>query len=430
MSKPDFYIRFGVHKEREVLNEMREYISGLCIPCHILSYSQDPTIAAIKYVDKPYFIDPMTYIYAFDDFSKYLAKKENKEGEKEIKFKPSIQKLTIDLKLVDFFEDSGYQKLAPQNFDDVMVRALAESSMRLQLNKANDGKETAFKRYSELLDLAEGKEVESEVSNDISPDFLVSPYFYFKGANDPWLKTNIDLFNASKMANETDKEVVPFLMTDTDALNESLIDSFDANKFILWLTDFNPKYDSSTDAQLNKLRKVKEFIVLAGEKDKTVIDMYGSYYMLLLGKLGGLSGICNGVLHGESKTKDVTIGGGAPPVRYYIRKLHDFLLIPEAISVLTDSDGSSLLDNDCHECKVMIDGDAENLNRFENNHYLAQKHFMHARVCEIEDLESTDLDEVLVELEKDVATFKDSVEGLVKKTVSNFLTNWIKVLRE
>jgi len=427
MSNLDFYIRFGVHKEREILNEMKGYISGLCIPCHILSYTQDPTIAAIKYVEKPYFIDPMTYIYATHDFPKYLAKKESEDGKKQIKFKPSIQKLTIDLNLVDHFESNSYTPLTPATFTDDFTNSLAKSSVDLQLSKANNGKESAYKRYSALLNIAEGKEMNDQISADISPKFVVSPYFYFKNALDPWFQVNIRLYNSAKVQAEG-FNTVPFIMTDTEALTKSLIDSYDSEVILLWLTDFDPKSASGADKQIEKLTKLKEFIEYAASENKKIIDVYGSYYSIVLAKTGGMAGICNGVLHGESKSKDATIGGGAPPVRYYVRKLHSFLSVLNATSVLRSPEGQSLLDTECKECVSLIDNEVANLDRFEDNPYLAQKHFIHARICEIDFVENHELEDIVSDMESHASSFNTNFGVTIGTDIYSAISNWVRVL--
>src|SRR5687768_13595111 len=112
MNTFDFFIRFGVHKDREVIKSLRDSISGIIIPAHILCYSTNATIAAISYIRRGFFIDPMTFVYASPDIRDYVVQDKTTHRDK---FKPSIAKLTDHYGLTTIFENNQYRPLRPQD---------------------------------------------------------------------------------------------------------------------------------------------------------------------------------------------------------------------------------------------------------------------------------------------------------------------------
>ena len=46
MSDFKFFIRFGVHKDRDVIKELMGSIDGVCVPAHMFSYSPEATVYA------------------------------------------------------------------------------------------------------------------------------------------------------------------------------------------------------------------------------------------------------------------------------------------------------------------------------------------------------------------------------------------------
>ena len=134
----DFYIRFGVHKDREVIKDSRDVITGLVIPAHIFSYSTKATTVAILYVNKPFFVDPMTYIFTDENIEDYvtLDSKTNKR-----KFKSSISKLTEDYNLTDYFANNNFQPLKPVNFEDQsFTKSFCENNLNLRNQKSENEK--------------------------------------------------------------------------------------------------------------------------------------------------------------------------------------------------------------------------------------------------------------------------------------------------
>ena len=207
------YIRYGVHKDKHVLRDMRKYYAGLVIPAHIISYSTSATIAAIGYIDKPYIVDPMTYILASEDLGGYVINKKTSKKE----FKPSISKMVNAYGLGSYFERRAYKPLEIGDFTNKFIEKLVSGSLNLQLEMIDDEKKSAIKKYKELLEkVGEGHTAEF-ITRRQKPEFVTTPYFYFDSMEDEWLEINRKIaLQARKFQNDYD--IVPILLTNADCL--------------------------------------------------------------------------------------------------------------------------------------------------------------------------------------------------------------------
>lgn len=418
----NFFIRFGVHKDREVIKDLRSSLAGIVVPAHILSYSPNPTIAAIDYINRPYYIDPMTYIYSGSDIADYVVL--NKKTRRK-QFKPSISKMTKDYDLAGHFEASDYAPLTPSDFSDEFVQKLVQKNVELQLQKIEQEKGGAYKRYKDLLSKVGAEHIVKKMSEAHRPAAVIPPYFYFATQDSPWREINRRLYEATKSV--TDQLVVPIVLTDAACLTEDLFAMYpDCREMIVWIDNLNEKEpDSLSKTQIAKLKQLASFVTLARDRGIGVINLYGSYFSLLLSKLG-MTGICNGVFYGEYKTRKSTIGG-APPSRYYIRAVHEFFSIPNAIGLLKDPRYSGMLDTSCKKCMDLIDGKPDNIIALDADHAKAQRHFVYAREQELDTVEKTDLAGLIEDLNTTYTKYNPLDPRIVKKSI-DYLAAWARAL--
>ena len=327
MNDYKFLIRFGVHKDRETIRSLRDSISGMVVPAHILCYSTNATIAAISYIQKGYYIDPMTYLYADVNIKDYVV---YDEKAKKNRFKPSIAKLTDSYGLTTLFEGRNYSRLTPSDFTDEFIVGFCQKNIELQTSKVDADKAGAYQKYSELLKKIGENHAVEEMETTHTPSAIIPPYFYIEKKDSEWIDVNKKL--AQKTSELTQLTVMPVILATPGALGSDLLKTFSNFKdLFLWVDDFGQK-QTITTPQEDEFKKVASFIKSAETEKFKIIDLRGTYFSVLLGKLG-LTGLCNGVLYGETKARKAAIGG-LPPVRYYIRKLHEFFGIAEAIRLL------------------------------------------------------------------------------------------------
>ena len=392
MSRERMYIRFGVHKDRDVLKQLRDSFAGVIVPAHILSHSSDATRAAVDYIDRAFFIDPMTYILTSENIKSYVTQNKEKDG---IKFKMSIEKMTEEYGLLDYFKARDYKELEPSDFTDKFIEDLCIKNKDFQCSKLNSHAESAYKKYSEILAAVDP---ESFKAVDHQPIYIVPPYFYSPKVGDAWHKINIKLAQKTQELCNGSQVVAPILLTSADNLVKELLDDYSNFKeLILWATDLDETKPTTDDRHIKKLKSLRDFVDLSVEKNVKITNLYGSYYSALLTKRG-LKGFSNGIFYGEYKDFRKKIGGGAPPARFYISALHSFYLVPVALAILQDN--PKLFDMESQATKILLDDDFTNISRMSLDSVLAQKHFLYAREHEFSRLDTMDAGNARDELEE------------------------------
>lgn len=390
MSKERMFIRFGVHKDREVLKQLRDNFAGMVIPAHILAHSSDATRVAVDYIERSYFIDPMTYILTSDNIECYITNNKEKDG---IKFKMSIEKLTSDYGLLEFFTNRDYKALQPDDFTPDFINSFCKKNYEFQTNKLNSQAESAYKKYSDIL--AEVDPDDFKLVNH-QPRFIIPPYFFSNKVDDQWHTINIQLAKKTLELCTKSQLVAPIILTTASNLTSGLIDAYDDfSEIILWITDLDEAKSSTDAAQIKKLTNLRKFIESASTRNKNVTNLYGSYYSAMLTKYG-LTSFSNGIFYGEFKDYRKKVGGGAPPVRFYISALHSFYLIPVALAIFQND--PDLFDQEPEASKKMLGYAFENISTMSLNHTLAQKHFLYAREQELNDIRSKTKEVVLNDL--------------------------------
>lgn len=424
MSEPKLYIRYGVHKDREVLREMKGQIDGLVIPSHIFAYSSKATIAAISYIEKPFFFDPMTYLLADEVIADYVTedKKTKNRG-----FKPSIARLVSEYGLLELFEQRDYKQLEPNDFTSDFIEELCRKNLALQLNKINTDKEKVIKKYLDLLSEIGEDFAEQFLDYSQSPEFITPPYFYFDSTKKEWHNINLKLSEKTKEL-ASGFEVVPILCTTTDNLSQDLINDYrNFNKLIVWVNDLVERSNHSNGVSAKnyhlRLANLAKFVQSASSHDKQIINFYGTYYSVILSKLG-LHGLCHGIFYGESKNFKAAVGG-IPPSRYYIRKVHGFYSINEAIQLIKNY--PDLLDKECDKCIEVASRDVDKILLYDKNHDLAQKHFLYARQLELDFVRRNTLNQIIEDLNRAYSEFGPLDSTITNKPI-DYLADWSKAL--
>ena len=423
MSDFKFFIRFGVHKDRDVIKELMGSIDGVCVPAHIFSYSPEPTVYAALTMNKNYFIDPMTYLYSDQDIEDYVTTEE--EGGRQ--FKPSVRKLTTDYQLLDFFKQRDFKKLEAVDMTENMIDEWVARNLFVQLEKIKENKESTIKRYTKILQDM-GLEFPPVVASN-EPTFIVPPYFHFSSVSDPWFDINIQFAKRTREKQPNDS-IFPIVLTNSGSRNKDLIIRYKNEGFkmlLVWVDDLNEKEVGGNGTQIGKLISFANFIGMANEEGVKIINLYGSYYSVLLGKIG-LGGMCNGIFYGEYKSRKSKVGGG-PQSRYYVRKLHDFIGLVPAISLLQDKKGSELLDTETPECMKLINGNPKNIFLFDSDHSLAQRHFVFSRRKELKNASIKTLHELLVEIDHVVKEYTEVVSKASGTKKLDYLVSWRDALK-
>src|ERR1044072_9437057 len=126
---PQNFLRYGLPRTKELLKDINRVYDGVVIPANILLYQYKSTPSVVYQLNRPFFIDPMSYLIAqpFERFKRRI--------EKGNAFKPSFDKLLkgygLDSRM--FLDDQA--KLTDYlNLKDGHLHSFIESCMDFQWN--------------------------------------------------------------------------------------------------------------------------------------------------------------------------------------------------------------------------------------------------------------------------------------------------------
>jgi len=326
-------IRYGTHAEKDFfLGDFSSgYYDAVILNGNMVAYSLGAISAFILRIHSPFLIDPQTH--AFQHETEYLL---GKNGE---------PKLSLS-KLATFFGDPVRSSLAKKrkiSFSDFtseeskinFVENVSKFQVEAITNKLSSQEEAEYVQYAI-------KDTDSNLSErDLKPAAIVAPYFFISG-NDykHWLDLNIDLVNKTKKYS-TEKcgsmPVVAQLVVSREILGDEskreevffAYSVLGCEGFLVWVDSFVE--DEMPEKELNDFIKALSTLKTS---NKTVHNLYGGYFSILLTKLSNkLDGVCHGLEYGESRGV-VPIGGGVPISKYYFPPLHKRLKYADLVKVL------------------------------------------------------------------------------------------------
>ena len=323
-SAPWNFYRLGPAKEKELFKRHRDAYSGVAISAHLASYYQKFCLEFIGGLNKPYFIDPVTHIFAADHASlrRFVKDKNTKRTKRDIlgnkvkgDIKRSYQKLITAYGPIieDIVTDGRSAKLTDFSVDS-KTREFVKRVCAFQTETLCE-LPAKYKKYQKYAN--QSGALKAGAKNH--PAFVIPPYFPI--ADEGWLSLNVKL---TKIAQEFagGLPIFPVISGSVDKLQgigKKLMDAYaglEVGGFLLWGDGFSGFQGSLAIAAYRALIKG-----LSGENHRPVISLYGDALSLIL-SYGGLTGFCCGICYGEKRAcdQDMDIEGMMPPF-YYIAML-------------------------------------------------------------------------------------------------------------
>jgi len=321
-------------------------------------------------VGKRYLMDPETH--AFQHGIEYLqAANTNDEGGDQpesttggtaVKLKRSIEKL------IGAYGDPikrvvlGDKSILPTDFSDPGERKeFCHRVLKFQKNAiAQRAQESEDAEYYEFL---EAKGVVA--ASTFVPRLIIAPYFCMDGNTfDEWAEVNVSCAEDSfAVSPELDTPLAVQIVISQSVLSDSdqrrrlieLYDGLGPTTFLLWVDSFS-EHEAATkllEAFVEMIRGLKR------QSGSRVINLYGSYFSVILCHLGILDGATHGLDYGEERSF-VPVGGGIPTAKFYLPALHVRLRPEDAIRAVRALDGlkdrDAFLKNicDCERCRKVI----------------------------------------------------------------------------
>jgi hypothetical protein len=296
----NFY-RLGLTREKELYKRRRDTYTGVLVPAHIASYYAKFCTEFIGSLQKPYFIDPITYMFARQHSAllRYLKDKKGRTkrdvaGKKQKgDLKRSFRKIVESYGSLISSAVANQRAVVPSDFsDDALVSEFVTAVIEFQRSKLASLPEK-YKKYEKYARLV-GRPAQPN-----RPVLLVAPYFSIE---DPrWISINLDLTKRAKKLSQ-DIPVFATIAAPLDSLRsrQSLVQQYKsagADGFLLWIDDFTGMTD------INSLRIARDFVKELEKLGKPIISLYGDAYSLVL-KHSGLTGYACGICYGERRSVD------------------------------------------------------------------------------------------------------------------------------
>lgn len=389
---PLIFIRFGIQRNKSFLRDVSRSYNGLVLPANVLLYQYKSTPSVVFMCKKPYFVDPMSYLFGqpFEDFKKRVT-----EG--DAKFKPSFDRLMIGhgLTPADFlpYEYTALLSFLQQPRKNLEV--FVENTLGFQ-------RDQVWKTLREASDLMTKEQRDSLDEARLRPAFLIPPYFLYlppsKRGGPLTTVLNSQILDLCWQRRTEWGDIFPMVFLRREQLDakyrDDILALYKRNAFpgyCVWINDFDER--GATEAEVRGLIELTRGLANGGAQ---VVMLYGGFFSMLLNYFG-LTSVCHGLAYGERRSIGASAqqGSGPAPIRYYVLELHCFLTLENALTVLRER--PHLLCN-CPACRRIVRGDPERIMRYQDEEAMAQIHFLYNRNQERTLIEESTLERAIENL--------------------------------
>jgi hypothetical protein len=315
------YLAYGA-TDQETLRELRDMYSGILVPATIAAFQRQGTggfVLSLSATEEspPYMIDSR-----FPLFQQRL--------EKPKKSHTALAELLDDPQLVVTDHEP-----APVEFPDDRIDGIARHWVTFNLGYGQ--KESAnFDKYAKRL----GKDVRPEEAK--APEAILAPYFACRDSKDPWWERSIHFFESTKQrAGEVKCLRVVCALTGF-GLDDLLGTINEPAQVVIWVSDLD-EHNTTSDELLSYRKAVEN----AAGRGHDLFALYGGFFSVLLG-IAGLKGASHGIGFSEHRSWRELPQSGAPPARYYLRRLHRYV-VQDLAQVLYEID-PAITECSCPHC--------------------------------------------------------------------------------
>jgi len=390
----DWFVRLNLMREKDIISEYKDSISGIIIDAHILETFPDASANFLGKQKLPFIIDPVTF-----KFSIYNS--------------------------MDLFAKKGwYLSLSDLFFGDILEGSLGEEYGPIPPNvldgdnlKKYVGKVIYYQKHR-VNSLLEGLEIFEEFSN-VFPSILVPPYSIITSKRDKWFDVNVACVKEAVSAKKSDEIIYAVIPIYKDLLHnsdfiDSVISSYNVDGvdgYFVWITDFSEEREDE-----QSLMNYADFFRKLRNNGKTIINFYGGYLSMIFSSLGIMDGITSGLGYGEHRNPFA--GGGPVPYAYYFRPFHVQIPRDDATPLYRIS---GLTKCSCEYCQKY--DDLENIGLKESLYHLA-----HERVREIENLNDKRSEDIIQDIGETLKLMEKVDLAQVYFPYYSHLGRWIGVL--
>lgn len=385
------HLRFGMHRDVQLIHDEKEQIDGLVVPAHILSYQSASTSVFVTSLhDKPYVVDPMTFVY-----QEPKGAYSHKSGEIRLSLGRMFE--AYNEELVERVEKlKPTERLTPEDFTapDVLCERVANFQLEeVERASGSSGATKYLKRYAK--------------TRIKQPRALVPPYFRFEEVDDAWYKLSLECAKQTSGI-QAGIETAPVICCAASVLNDEGIrriarDYGGFDRVFIWMDDYE-----QTSVSSPVIAMVRRLLQELRDAKVEIESLYGGY-LLIMSAFDGMSAISHGILYTQHKPTTLVPGSGGAPERYYIPGLHEFRSLSQTDLILHKH---PQLMCDCTTCLEELKGDPDRIIRFVDSPDQLRRHFLHCRRREADEIRNSSPEAEAARLRKAFHDYDDSIRAL------------------
>lgn len=383
-------LRFGMHRDIEIIHQAQSLLDGLVIPAHILAHQVASTAAFVCSLPKHnYVIDPMTWMLRG-------SRERHRRGDGTLR--PSIAKWcnNIHIDLSERLLSGHAGPLSHLELPD--LEECCRGNFQFQAESVNLGHvDPRTKKYLKRYG----------TTSATTPRCVLPPYYQFDRVDDAWYQATIEGARITQTLS-TEIPVAPVIMCNSSILDNATTkriagDFGSFEKCFVWIESLVQGGTKSVE-----VKRVRELVRALNSKGCKVETLYGGF-MLMLMERDGMVAVSHGILYTQDRAGEQVPGGGSPPERYYIPSLHDFRSLSQANLILKRH--PELVGGTPTSDSIMA-GDPDRIFLFASRPEALRQHFLEARRWECDLLASTPLPEIISGLRATYHKYHDSVSRL------------------
>lgn len=408
MSKSFLHFLSYGSTDQETVRSLPGFFDGLSVPGTIAAFQAEGTKGFVLTLSarskEPYFIDPRFPLF---------------QNTPQVWKKSHL--LLAEVLGISQLLDLG-RPLVPADFTADVVRAVATGWLAFN-HGFEDVRVKTFDKYAARL-----PDEDIRVEAKESPKWILAPYVMVAAVDDPWRDVSERLWLAVKDVSADDSagsNARLVIAADAPEVWGALARDAHESTVFAWVSNLD-EFDSSATGKSRLLAYAKE-LESARRRGQQVFALYGGFFSVLLARFG-LRGASHGVGYGEHRNWVELPSSGAPPARYYVRRLHKYVSVDVADAIWRDY--PELVECDCPECV----GRAPTA----LSYHELMRHSVRMRDAEIRTWAEMATSEVVSRLEDDFLDFQQAVANLMapvgvrKRAESTYvhLAAWAHVLAQ
>lgn len=405
--------------DKQLIREAVNHFDGL----QIGASDAIATIELVKNSGKPFFVDPMAYMFVLPP----AAVIDEKSG----KVRPSLSSLAQRYSTV-LEQTIGKRAISPEDITSKLdiLDEIAHNALAYQRSKIN-GQLNLFPvsdYYDKYQLLDDDGEPKPQTANALVPWVVISPFFYFTDTEDPWYSATLRCADLATKHLQPGESLFATLLMDQRLLDSPdkirrIIADFTNTKIsgiFIWINGMDE--DAASTTRLLNLLALVSGLKAAG---KSVLKMHGGYFSVLMHSFG-LSGFSCALSYRTSRNimSYKWRAPSQPAPKFYIPSLHRAYALEEAAHILKMFPSTRCT---CAVCRDAYGSDFTRLPDRMKKVGFCEKHFLNVRKHELNSVRNgqegmlASLDETLARLGQD---HSKEISHLAKwrKAVTDFST--------